>query len=113
MVTNTKTQHLKDHCVILEHLFNPSEAFVSETNIDGLDDVHLDLNESIFLIGGYDGESWLSAVHSYDPSQDVMKSLRPMSSNRSFSSVAQLKGDLYVFGGGNGNVWFDTGMCSF
>ncbi|KAG2690997.1 hypothetical protein I3760_09G216600 [Carya illinoinensis] len=108
MVAEMEIQRLKDHCAILEPLSNPSVAFVNGTIIDGLDEVHLDPNESIFLIGGYDGESWLAAVNLYDPSQDVIKSLRPMNSVRSFSSAAQLKGELYVFGGGNGNVWYDT-----
>ncbi|XP_041024850.1 uncharacterized protein LOC121265327 isoform X2 [Juglans microcarpa x Juglans regia] len=108
VVAEMEIQRLKDHCAILEPLSNPSVAFVNEMIIDGLDEVHLDPNESIFLIGGYDGESWLSAVNLYDPSQDVIKSLRPMNSVRSFSSAAQLKGELYVFGGGNGNVWYDT-----
>ncbi|KAF5472095.1 hypothetical protein F2P56_008837 [Juglans regia] len=108
VVAEMEIQRLKDHCAILEPLSNPSAAFVNEMIIDGLDEVHLDPNESIFLIGGYDGESWLSAVNLYDPSQDVIKSLRPMNSVRSFSSAAQLKGVLYVFGGGNGNVWYDT-----
>lgn len=113
MVAEMEIQRLKDHCAILEPLSNPSVAFVNGTIIDGLDEVHLDPNESIFLIGGYDGESWLAAVNLYDPSQDVIKSLRPMNSVRSFSSAAQLKGELYVFGGGNGNVWYDTGMFPY
>ncbi|KAF5471488.1 hypothetical protein F2P56_008275 [Juglans regia] len=87
---------------------NPSEELVNETVIDSLDELHLDPNESIYLIGGYDGESWLSSLNSYHPSQDMIKSLRPMSSVRSYSSAAQLNGELYVFGGGNGYVWYDT-----
>ncbi|KAG6640261.1 hypothetical protein I3843_10G153000 [Carya illinoinensis] len=124
---------LKDHCVMLEPVSNPSNALgndtvieaidelhvdqsvsdpseelVNETVIDSFDELHLDPNESIYLIGGYDGESWLSSLNSYHPSQDMIKSLKPMSTVRSYSSAAQLKGELYVFGGGNGYVWYDT-----
>ncbi|KAJ6299812.1 hypothetical protein OIU76_020743 [Salix suchowensis] len=37
-----------------------------------------------------------------------MKSLRPMSSVRSYASVVQFHEELYVFGGGNGQLWYDT-----
>ena len=30
-----------------------------------IDELHLDHNESVFLAGGYDGISWLSALDSY------------------------------------------------
>ncbi|KAK6778551.1 hypothetical protein RDI58_025269 [Solanum bulbocastanum] len=70
--------------------------------------------ESIFLIGGYDGVSWLTALESYSPSNDVVKSLKPMHSVRSYAGVAELYGQLFVFGGGDGgaigdgSLWYDT-----
>lgn len=131
-------QLLKDHCVMLEpvsnsfealgsdtvieaineldmdqSVSNPSKALVNGTDIDAFDELHLDPNESIYLIGGFDGESWLPSLNSYHPSQDMIKSLSPMSSVRSYSSAAQLNGELYVIGGGNGYVWYDTGMCCY
>lgn len=68
----------------------------------------LDPCESIFLIGGYDGASHLSTLELYDPSRDMIKSLRPMRSVRAYASVAWLNSQLYVFGGGNGCVWYNT-----
>ncbi|XP_049400007.1 uncharacterized protein LOC125864119 [Solanum stenotomum] len=70
--------------------------------------------ESIFLIGGYDGVSWLTALESYSPSNDVVKSLKPMHSVQSYAGVAELCGQLFVFGGGDGgaigaeSLWYDT-----
>ncbi|KAM1198588.1 hypothetical protein ACFX13_010161 [Malus domestica] len=38
----------------------------------------------------------------------MIKPLRPMSTVRSCASVAQFYGDLYVIGGGDCHVWYDT-----
>ncbi|XP_073274741.1 uncharacterized protein [Primulina huaijiensis] len=67
-----------------------------------------DLNELIFLVGGYDGVSWLKALHSFSPVNDVLKSLKPMSTLRSYASVAKLDEELFVFGGGDGSLLYDT-----
>ncbi|KAF3448029.1 hypothetical protein FNV43_RR08737 [Rhamnella rubrinervis] len=85
-----------------------SNTLVNEEVIESFDGLPLDPSESIFLFGGCNGQLWLSALDSYYPSQDVIKSLRPMSSVRSYASVAQLNGELYVIGGGNGQTWYDT-----
>ncbi|XVF08346.1 hypothetical protein REPUB_Repub06bG0218800 [Reevesia pubescens] len=84
------------------------QKMINTKAIEPSEELQLDPTESIFLVGGYDGESWLSALNSYFPSQDVIKSVHPMSSVRSYASVAQLNGDLYVFGGGDGYSWYDT-----
>lgn len=73
----------------------------------------LDPRESIFLIGGYDGASHLSTLELYDPSRDMIKSLRAMRSVRGYASVAWLNSQLYVLGGGNGCVWYNTGISSY
>ncbi|XP_060176746.1 uncharacterized protein LOC132606984 isoform X1 [Lycium barbarum] len=86
---------------------NPSFQLADETVFESVDQVELD-PESIFLVGGYDGVSWLSTLESYSLSNDVQKSLKPMSSVRSYASVAKLCGELYVFGGGTGSLWYDT-----
>ncbi|KAJ8551019.1 hypothetical protein K7X08_000389 [Anisodus acutangulus] len=78
-----------------------------EIMINPTDDSHL-MHELIFLTGGYDGVSWLSALDSYLPSFDVLKSLKPMNSVRAYASVAKLSGEFYVFGGGTGSLWYDT-----
>ncbi|XP_022767815.1 kelch-like protein 1 [Durio zibethinus] len=101
-------KRLQDHCLMLESLSNHSVEHVNEKEIQPFEELQLDPTESIFLVGGYDGESWLSALNSYFPYQDVIKSFQPMSSVRSYTSAAQLNGELYVFGGGDGCSWYDT-----
>lgn len=95
--------------MVLESKSSTSLVNVDETGIESFDDLRLNLDESIFMVGGYDGVTWLSSVELYSPSLDVLKSLKPMNSVRAYSSVAKLNGELYVFGGGNGCLWYDTG----
>lgn len=105
----TEIKQLKQRCVVLESRLDPSVAHVDEMTVEPFNDLNLDLDELIFLVGGYDGASWLSALDSYSPSHDVIKSLKPMNCIRSYSSIARLNGELYVFGGGNGSLWYDSG----
>lgn len=105
---------LKDRCTLLESACNIPH--VEKAVIDSTDELHLDSKDSLYLIGGYDGESWLATMDLYCTSQNVIKSLKPMSSVRSYSSVVWLNGEIYVFGGGNGLRWYDTGIkssCAF
>lgn len=99
-------KQLKYRCMMLESS-NTVCTRADEIMIDHTDDAHLK-HEMIFLTGGYDGESWLSALDSYLPSLDVLKSLKPMNSVRAYASVAKLNGEFYVFGGGTGSLWYDT-----
>ncbi|XWS67307.1 hypothetical protein CRYUN_Cryun05aG0276200 [Craigia yunnanensis] len=101
-------QRLKDRCLMWESLSNHSVEHANGKALEPSEELQLDPTESIFLVGGYDGESWLSALNFYLPSQDVIKSVQPMSSVRSYASAAQLNGELYVFGGGDGYSWYDT-----
>nr|GMC85896.1 kelch-like protein 3 [Ipomoea batatas] len=100
-------QQLKSRCVKLELVSNPLIIHADETMSQtvGLD---LVTEESIYLVGGYDGETWLSALDLYSPSPNVIKSLQPMNSARSYTSVTKLNGELYALGGGTGCVWYDT-----
>lgn len=69
----------------------------------------LDIDELIFLVGGYNGKTYLSSLDAYLPSENKMKSLTPMSAVRSLASVSMLSRELYAFGGGNGSEWYTTG----
>ncbi|XP_034220523.1 uncharacterized protein LOC117631468 isoform X2 [Prunus dulcis] len=93
---------------MLESEPTPSMVHIDEKVAESCDLLPLDPNESMYLVGGYDGDSWLLALDAYYPYQDMIKSLRPMTSGRSYASVAQLNGDLYVIGGGNSHLWYDT-----
>ncbi|KAM0994458.1 hypothetical protein ACFX2A_010117 [Malus domestica] len=95
-------------CLQLESGSAPSKAHTDEKDTESWNVLHYDPDELIYLVGGYDGESCLSAFDAYYPFEDMIKPLRPMSTVRSFVSVAQFYGDLYVIGGGDGHVWYDT-----
>lgn len=103
-------QHLKDRCKVLESACNIPNRLehVEKAVIKSTAD--LDPKDSLFLIGGFDGRSWLATMDLYCTSQSVTKPLKPMNSVRSYASVVRLNSEIYVFGGGNGCVWYDTGM---
>lgn len=112
-------RNLKGHCIMLENTVAPSEESdsVNEKTSDSvihLDnspqtcDFHLDCDDLIFLVGGYDGRSWFSSMDCYSPSLNHTKSLKPMNTARCYAPVSILNGELYVFGGGTGGVWYDT-----
>lgn len=79
--------------------------------IQSTKEIHANHDESILIVGGFDGSSWLGTMDCYYPSRDVMESFPAMKSVRSHASTAKLNGDVYVLGGVIGNVWYDTGIC--
>ncbi|XP_027352391.1 kelch-like protein 3 isoform X2 [Abrus precatorius] len=103
-------QHLRDRCALLESACNITNhpTHVEQTQMKSTVELHLDPKDSLFLIGGFDGNSWLETMDLYSTSQNMIKSLKPMSSVRSYASAVWLNGEIYVFGGGNGYVWYDT-----
>lgn len=101
-------QKLKAQCKVLESRSFPSVGCVEELEFQSNNDSHASHDESILLLGGFNGTSWLPDLDSYSLSRDSVKSLKPMRHVRIYSSAATLNGDLYVFGGGNGNLWYDT-----
>jgi hypothetical protein len=68
---------------------------------------------SIFLIGGYNGVTWLSSLDSFSPKKDILVPLTSMGSPRSYASVAAMEGCVFVFGGGDGSSWYNTGTLIF
>jgi len=66
---------------------------------------------SIFLIGGYNGVTWLSSLDSFTPEKDAVLGLTPMSSPRSYASAAVLDGHIFAVGGGDGMSWYNTVEC--
>ena len=81
--------------------------------MDATSDQLLDQGGLIILAGGSDGVSLLASLDSYSPEKDVIKSLRPMSSIRSYVSLAKLNSDLYAVGGGNDDAWYNIGIIVF
>ena len=96
-------ESLKKKCVILESKSLPFMTKIDEMNTESIDDL-------IFLMGGYDGVTWLSTLDSYSPMHDVIKPLKPMNFVRSYAAVAVLKDEFCIFGGRDGSSWHDTGI---
>ncbi|PHT70427.1 hypothetical protein T459_25531 [Capsicum annuum] len=95
---------LKSRCLMFES-HNPSRTHDVENVAESENIVN---HEAIIIAGGYDGHSWLSALDSYVPLNDVLCSLKPMSSVRSLFAIANLSRELYVFGGKSGTLWTNT-----
>ncbi|KAJ8533786.1 hypothetical protein K7X08_007110 [Anisodus acutangulus] len=95
---------LQNRFLMLEST-NPSRTHDGESMVESDDMVN---DESIILAGGYDGDSWLSALDSYSPLNDVLKSLQPMNSIRKYFAIANLSRELYVFGGRSESLWCNT-----
>nr|XP_016461932.1 PREDICTED: uncharacterized protein LOC107785206 isoform X2 [Nicotiana tabacum] len=64
--------------------------------------------ESVVIVGGYDGSSWLPSLDSYFPLHDRVETLSPMTFSRSHASSVKLNGEIFVLGGVYGDVWFNT-----
>ncbi|KAK1365556.1 DCD domain-containing protein [Heracleum sosnowskyi] len=104
----TEIQQLKQQYITLECRLDHCIEPVKEGMVEFSTEPPLDLDELIFLVGGYNGKTYLSSLDAYLPSQNKMKPLMPMSVVRSLSSVAMLNGELYAFGGGDGSEWYTT-----
>lgn len=116
-------RYLKDHHIVLESPVQPFQEYNDTTNgisssselhLDDSPDVNLDCcDDFIYLVGGYDGGSWFSSLDFYSPSNNHIKSLKPMNTPRCYAPVSILNDQLYVFGGGTRGVWYDTGTCVY
>ncbi|KAM0866264.1 hypothetical protein ACQ4PT_042754 [Festuca glaucescens] len=67
----------------------------------------------IYLIGGFDGISFLPSLDSFSPSLDILTPLKQMTVGKSYTSTVALDGKIFVLGGGDGASWFDTGTQLF
>ncbi|KAF8648944.1 hypothetical protein HU200_064478 [Digitaria exilis] len=65
----------------------------------------------IYLVGGFDGFSFLPSLDSFSPSLDILTPLKPMAAGKSYASTVALDGKIFVLGGGDGACWFDTVDC--
>ncbi|XP_023769007.1 uncharacterized protein LOC111917573 [Lactuca sativa] len=99
-------KNLKDLCHIVETSVDSQEFY----EIKGDNGMNLDnsVDNSILLVGGYDGVSWLSSLDCFTPSQIMTRPLEPMNGERCYAAVTKLDGDIFVFGGGTSGQWFDT-----
>lgn len=106
--SKTEIQSLRSRCEMLESGMNSKKSDMEGKERQTTTEIPTNLDESILIMGGFDGSSWLSTMNCYYPSRDIMESLPAMRSVRSYASTAKLNGEIYVLGGVNGNVWYDT-----
>ncbi|KAI3519713.1 hypothetical protein L1887_08928 [Cichorium endivia] len=60
---------------------------------------HSQFSNSVFIVGGFDGSSWLSSLESYFPCYDIKVSHNPMNFLKMYATSATMNGELYNFGG--------------
>ncbi|CDP13958.1 unnamed protein product [Coffea canephora] len=101
-------QQLRSQCKMLAS----SSTSYSRGHLEGVDTEaskpFQGFDNSLLIVGGYNGSSWISDLSLYSPTHDIVKSLSPMTFMRSYASAAQLNGELYLVGGVHGNHWYDT-----
>lgn len=105
-----KIQQLKDRVEELESKLNPTKSLVDGSSSNTVEQ-YLSSEQVIYLIGGFNGTSWLSALDSFSPSKDTLTPLKQMGCARSYASAAALNDDIFVFGGGDGSSWYHTVEC--
>ncbi|KAL6509359.1 hypothetical protein OROGR_022669 [Orobanche gracilis] len=99
--SKTEIDQLKKRCHKLESI----RSFASDQcNVEDC----VTSEEYVLIVGGSDGNSFLSDLIMYSPLQDNVVSLCPLTFPRSGASVAKLNGELYIFGGTYDGVWYDT-----
>ncbi|KAK1296135.1 hypothetical protein QJS10_CPB15g01627 [Acorus calamus] len=106
-----EAQRLKNRIKYLEYKIDLSLTHVDESQNELIIKLKLMPEDYIYLVGGVDDTTWLSAVDSYAPSLDMLTSLRPMCSARAYASAVALNGSLYVFGGNDGALCYKTVEC--
>nr|XP_010921050.1 actin-binding protein IPP [Elaeis guineensis]XP_010921051.1 actin-binding protein IPP [Elaeis guineensis] len=105
-----KIQQLKHRVEELESKLNPSKCLVDDISSNSAKQ-YWSSEKVIYLIGGFNGTSWLSALDLFSPSKDTLIPLKQMGCARSYAAAAALNDNIFVFGGGDGNSWFHTVEC--
>jgi N-acetylneuraminic acid mutarotase len=60
------------------------------------------IDGKLYVMGGHDGQNWLSSVELYDASTNAWEAVAPMSTARGAPAAAAIDGKLYVMGGSDG-----------
>ncbi|XP_062092394.1 uncharacterized protein LOC133798194 isoform X2 [Humulus lupulus] len=100
-------QLLKDRCDALESQLFKKSGNDEQEESESINELHPNLDESVLLVGGFDGSSWLPDMDFYHPSLDHMEPCSSMRLVRSYACAADLNGEIFIFGGVYDNVWYD------
>lgn len=102
-----RMRQLNNRVKELESKIGPSVAL--DDSMNKFVEECLGSEDVIYIIGGFNGFSCLSALDSFSPSLDSLTPLKCMNYARSYASAVALDSNIYVFGGGDGTSWYDTG----
>ncbi|XP_020080324.1 kelch-like protein 20 [Ananas comosus] len=100
-----KIQRLERQVHVLESKLYPSISLSSAAT------PLAEAEQAIYLMGGYNGTTWLSTLDCLSPATDSLVSLRPMSVTRSYASAVALSNNIFVFGGRDTESCFSTVEC--
>lgn len=67
-----------------------------------------EINNALYVIGGYDGSNYLSSVERFDPRENSWTRLKNMYTRRGCHSMAVLNEKLYALGGHDGDNMVST-----
>nr|XP_043633728.1 uncharacterized protein LOC122604934 [Erigeron canadensis] len=86
----------------LSNLVSRSGSIVDPADVDTqlLSKSQSNLVESVYIVGGFDGSSWMSTIESYFPYHDHKCSLSPMKFVKTYASAATFNAEIFHFGGG-------------
>ncbi|KAF6145650.1 hypothetical protein GIB67_018756 [Kingdonia uniflora] len=104
--TTNLEKKLADSEAHVQQLIDPVQLYESKLNPS-----MTSVDELVYIMGGYDGSTWLSSLESYSPSKETVRSHMLIRCIRAYASATMFNGDIYVFGGGNGvnlDVWYDS-----
>jgi len=69
------------------------------------------LQREIYILGGL-ADTWLESVLVFSPATNQMRGAAPMLAPRSYAAASLLDSNIYLYGGGDGSSWSDSGMCA-
>jgi len=104
---------------ILKEQIEGLKESLPERNVDTFEDKLTEISNdeqskytkpSIYLLGGHDGCSWLGTLDAYLPETNNVRCIAEVPTTRSYAAATILDGSIYIFGGGNGILWHNSGM---
>lgn len=65
--------------------------------------------QELYILGGL-ADVWLDSVVAFSPHPNQLKNVTPLLAPRSYAASSILHGYIYLYGGGDGTSWSDSGI---
>lgn len=65
--------------------------------------------QELYILGGL-ADVWLDSVVAFSSLSNELKSITPLLAPRAYAAASILHGYMYIFGGGDGTSWSDSGI---